>query len=228
MPWNTTASALGSRAGSIARGQAGPIGGLASSIGGFASSAGGGGSAGPVPGSHDRRRSSRRLTSASPLLGRGRERFSSLDLPIPEAEAEDELGPGGGGAASLEPLDDFQLFDPVAGVSTQTALGSQWMRATLDAESRNFLEFVRSELANRPPVVRGADAEAAEDELAGGEEGVRAKEMLFEELLPPARHPKIVAAQALLHVLALATKGLIAVSQTVDYGPIKLGVGEGV
>ena len=216
MPWNTTASALGSRAGSIARGQVGPIGGGPSSIGGFASSAGG--SDGQVPGSHDRRS---RLTSASPLLGRGRERFSSLDLPIPEAE--DEVGPGG---ASIDPLDNFQLYDPVAGVSTQTALGSQWMRATLDAESNNFLEFVRSELANRPPVVRGAEGEGAEDEVAAGEEGVGAKKMLFEELLPPARHPKIVAAQALLHVLALATKALITVSQSVDYGPIKLGIGE--
>ena len=217
MPWNTTASALGSRAGSIARGEAGPIGG---SIGGFASSAGG--SAGPVPGSHDRRS---RLTSASPLLGRGRERerFSSLDLPIPEAEAG--AGPGG---APFDPLDDFQLYDPVAGVSTQTALGSQWMRATLDAESKNFLEFVKSELATRPPVVRGAEGEEAEEELAGGDEGVGPREILFEELLPPARHPKIVAAQALLHVLALATKGLVTVSQRVDYGSIKLGVGEGI
>ena len=221
MPWNTTASALGSRAGSIARGQAGPIGGFPSSIGGFASSAGG--SDAPIPGSHDRR--SRRLTSASPLLGRGRERLSSLDIPIPEAE--EEAGPGG---VSLDPLGDFQLYDPVAGVSTQTALGSQWMRATLDAESNNFLEFVKSELANRPPVVRGgAEGEAAEGELAGGEEGVGAREpLLFEALLPPARHPKLVAAQALLHVLALATKGLITVNQRVDYGPIELGVGEGV
>ena len=222
MPWNTTASALGSHAGSIARSQAGPIiGGAPSSIGGFASSAGG--SAGPVPGSHDRR--SRRLTSASPLLGRGRERFGSLDLPIPEAE--DIAGPGG---ASLDLLNDFQLYDPVAGVSTQTALGSQWMRATLDAESKNFLEFVKSEIAIRPPVVRGAEGEEeAEDELAVGEEGVvGASEILFEELLPPARHPKLVAAQALLHVLALATKGLVTVSQRVDYGPIRLGIGEGI
>ncbi|KAL8794824.1 MAG: hypothetical protein Q9195_002652 [Heterodermia aff. obscurata] len=197
MPWNTTASALGSRAGSIARG---PIGG---SIGGFASSAGG--SAGPpVPGSHDRRS---RLTSASPLHGRGRERLSSLDLPAPEAEV-DPL------------LDDFQLYDPVAGVSTQTALGSQWMRATLDAESKNFLEFIRSELAIRPPVAEGEGAE---------EEGIGASgDILFEEMLPPGRHPKLVAAQALLHVLALATKGLITVSQRVDYGPIRLGIGEGV
>ena len=222
MPWNTTASALGSRAGSIARGQAGPIGGAPSSIGGgFASSAGG--SVGPpVPGSHDRR--SRRLTSASPLLGRGREqRFSSLDLPIPEAEDE-AAGPGG---APLDPLDNFQLYDPVAGVNTQTALGSQWMRATLDAESQNFLEFVKSELAARPAVVRGVEGEEGAEEE---EEGVAvgAREVLFEELLPPARHLKLVAAQALLHVLALATKGLVTVSQSTDYGAIKLGVGEGV
>ena len=102
------------------------------------------------------------------------------------------------------------------------------MRATLDAESKNFLEFVKSELATRPPVVHGAEGEEGEEEIAGGDEGVGPREILFEELLPPARHPKIVAAQALLHVLALATKGLVTVSQRVDYGSIKLGVGEGI
>ena len=95
------------------------------------------------------------------------------------------------------------------------------MRATLDTESNNFLEFVKTEITKKPvPAVED------EDELA--RETTPAKEIFFEELLPPARHTKIVAAQALHHVLALASKGLIGVRQDVDYGPIALGVAEGV
>lgn len=207
MPWNTTASALGSRPGSIARGQQGPLSaaaGFPSSIGGFASSVSAIAPGATIPGSHDRRR----LTSASPLVGRGRQRFSSIELPIQEA----------GDDFSLGPLDEGELYGPAAGVSTQQAEESQWMRATLDAESNNFLDFVKAEIAKRP-------VPEDEDELAAE---TRGKEMFFEELLPPSRHTKIVAAQALHHVLALASKGLLAVTQAEDYGPIALGVGDGL
>ena len=211
MPWNTTASALGSRAGSIARGA--PL----SAVGGFPSSSVG------QPGSLDRRR----LTSASPLVGRGHHRLSSLDLPIQEAEDDDLVGGGGGGGSSLGALDEFeyQLYGPAAGVSTQQAAESQWMRATLDAESNNFLEFVKSEISKRLVV-----AEEGDEGLAGRETGVgMGKEIFFEELLPPERHTRVVAAQALHHVLALATKGLVSVRQEVlEYGPIAIEVGEGV
>lgn len=121
-------------------------------------------------------------------------------------------------------MDDFQLYGPAAGVSTQQAAESQWMRATLDAESKNFLDFIKTEVSKKEAAVA---EELDEDELAGEEvRGLRA--MAFEELLPPQRHTKVVAAQALHHVLALATRGLITVSQRVDYGPIVLGVGDGV
>lgn len=103
-------------------------------------------------------------------------------------------------------LSDFQLYGPAAGVSTQTAAESQWIRATLDHESNNFLEFLKFEIA--------------------GKEGERS--VLFEELLPPPQHTKIVAAQALHHVLALTTKGIIHVKQNDHYGPIALSLLEGV
>lgn len=215
MPWNITASAQASRTGSIARGPA-------PSLGGFASSAGGPGSAvapgAPVPGSHDRRS---RLTSASPLVGRGRQRYSSIDLPIAEAEDESALG----GAGSSAGGDSFQMYGAAAGVSTQQAAESQWMRSTLDAESNNFLEFMKTEISNKMAVVAG-EGEGERDELVGEQE--QAKEMNFEELLPSTRHTKVVAAQALHHVLALATKGLVHVRQVVEYGDIVLGVREGV
>lgn len=92
------------------------------------------------------------------------------------------------------------------------------MRATLDAESNNFLEFVKVEIKAKPVVMEEGEG----DELAG-EVGM-GKRMFFGELLPPERHTKMVAAQGLLHVLALATKGLLRVRQGEHYGAIALEV----
>ena len=201
----------GSRQGSSARGR-----GFGGSIGDFASSAGAQGSlpgTGRMPGSLDRRAS--RITSASPLLGRGTQRFSSIELP-PHDDDDDLLG-GPGGSSSHSAADDFQLYGPAAQVSTQTAAESQWMKAALDQESSNFLEFVKSEVSTRLPTL--PEGEELQDDAR------LHQPILFEELLPPARHTKIVAAQALHHVLALATRGLINVRQEDrDYGPIELGL----
>lgn len=88
------------------------------------------------------------------------------------------------------------------------------MRATLDQESNNFLEFVKVEIAAKPVP---ADEE---DELAGETR----RSMFFGELLPPEKHTRTVAAQGLHHVLALATKGLLRVQQGEHYGAIALEV----
>ncbi|KAL9639966.1 MAG: hypothetical protein Q9164_000595 [Protoblastenia rupestris] len=225
-PWNTTASALASRHGSsVARAQAG---GFPSSIGGFPTSA-----AGPstLPGiglgSFDRRAS--RITSASPLVGRGPERYSSLEIP---AGDEDELL----GAPALvsddqyqgfnDDYDSFQIHGPAAGVGTQTAAESQWMKATLDREASNFLEFVKAEIAALPPRRPRfeRDIDDDEDELSLPVEAVARPAVLFEDLLPPAQHSAIVAAQALHHVLALATKSLVDVKQDEPFGGIRLSL----
>ncbi|KAI4111863.1 MAG: hypothetical protein LQ339_000322 [Xanthoria mediterranea] len=208
-PWNRSASARDSRQGSIGRGQ-----GFASSIGGFGTS-GGRPSSLPIvggPGSMDRRAS--RITSASPLIGRGGpERYS--DLEVPNFDDENELL---GGPSTSIAGDDFELHGPAAGVDTQTTAKSQWMRAALDAESNNFLEFVKTEVATK-----AARAAGGENDLPGA--GVAGPDsVLFEDLLPPAQNTTTVAAQALLHVLALATKGMLHVEQEEHYGPIGLGL----
>lgn len=172
--------------------------------------------AGGQPSSLDRRAS--RITSASPLLGRGLERYSSLELPA--QEDEDELS-GGHDLPSSRATDNFQLYGPAAGVSTQTAAESQWMRATLDHESSNFLEFLKAEFERKM-----ASVEEEGQESTGV--NVLRNSIVLEELLPPSQHTKVVAAQALHHVLALATKGLIAVQQDLAYGPITLGLLAGV
>lgn len=215
MPWNITASLHGgSRAGSrqASSAHARPF--LGSGIGGL-SSAGGpsslaGGELGP-PATLPRRPS--RITSASPLIGRGPqiERLSSLESIEHGGDDDDFLL--GGQEVLVGEEEEFQLYGPAAGVDTQTAAQSQWMKATLDQESSNFLDFLRAEVATK---VRPEEEEAAEGE------GVRS--VTFEELLPPTSHSKIVAAQALHHVLALASKGLVGVRQDEGYADIHIRV----
>lgn len=218
MPWNITASAQGSRlASSVVRGLGFPL-----SVGGFPSSAGGPSSVPRVEGGPMgalSRRSSRR-TSASPLLGRGEERLSSLELP----EHGDETDFLGGPFASDGPggdSDGFELFGPGADVDIQTAASSRWIRASLDKESSNFLEFVKARLDAEP---------SPDDDNEEGREGGIPKNTTveFEELLPPALHTKMVAAQAIHHVLALATKNILNIQQTEGYGPIVLSLAAGV
>ena len=194
MPWNVSSS--------VARGYAGSLG------GGFGASGGRPSSLPPrvssaVPGSLERRAS--RITSASPLVGRGIRRHSSLELPT--QEDEDELL--GNRTVQGSEANDFELYGPAAGVSTQTAAESQWVKATLDRESGNFLGFVKAEITAKEQRMEAGAADTSE-------------EVEFEELLPPTQHSKIVASQALLHVLSLATKGLIFVRQEMGYGPIAI------
>lgn len=180
-----------------------------SSAGGFLTSAGRPSSVsvvGGVPGSMDRRIS--RIPSASPLVGRGPQRYSSLELHIDDGEGELL---GGHDVSMSNAEDEFQLYGPAAGVSTQVAAESQWMRATLDQESNNFLEFVRNDIA--------AKAADVDDEAP--------RSVFFDNLLPTSQHSHIVAAQAFHHVLALATKGLIDVQQDLAYGRISLGLPSG-
>lgn len=147
------------------------------------------------------------MTSASPLTGRGPAQEHHGDLDIPGFD-EDENYLLGGPSTSVAG-DDFQLYGPAAGVDTQTAAQPQWMRATLDAESKNFLAFIKAEVAGK----------AAHE---GGAETMMTRGVFFEDLLPPATNSKIVAAQGLLHTLTLATKGLVQVRQEEDYGAIEL------
>ncbi|KAG8528697.1 uncharacterized protein KY384_006384 [Bacidia gigantensis] len=213
-PWNTTASALASRHGSsIAHSH------VPSNIGGFPSSAGGTAPPTTLPlrqGSH--------IPTASPLIGRGSHRFSSLKLPSDDGNGELDLGAGGfpsddaiGGMGAE--YDDFELHGPAAGVGTQTQMQSQWLRDTLDREAANFLEFVREATTT-------GKGEDDDDELTAEEPGEGQGSIDFEKLLPPDQHSTVVAAQAFHHVLALATMGNLDVQQAAPFGPIKMKVAE--
>ena len=190
------------------RGFTGSLGGFPSSIGGLGSLPG----PGRIPGSLDRRAS--RITSASPLVGRGPQRLGSLELPLHDDDI-DLLG--GATVSSSQAAADFQLFGPAAGVDTQTAADPQWMKATLDRESGHFLMFVKDEMAAKLALLPEEAVELSPN--------ARLQQSVFFEDILPVNNTKIVAAQGLLHVLTLATRGLIKVHQEQrNYGPIELGL----
>jgi meiotic recombination protein REC8, fungi type len=152
-----------------------------------------------------RRRS--RLTSASPLMGRGVMAGDLDDFQLGGSQIDIGMTAG----------DDFELFGPAAGVDTQTAAQSQWQRAVLDSESDHFLEFVQAGIKEMN--------EARATALVGDEEDETSQGTIdFDTLLPPNSHTSIVAAQALLHVLTLATRNLLSVGQEEAYGPITMQV----
>lgn len=230
MPWNLAASIRGSRHGSSVS-LPHPFG----SLGEFSSRGG----PGPLSATGFRRPGGR-LTSASPLAGRGlgldlagHDALSSLSIPGNEGDDLDILGGfdlntylegelDADRRAGAEAHDSFQLFGPAAAVDTQTAAQSQWLAATLDQESRNFLDFVRNRIEALPaaadhgtPVTKRRDEAEADDTLSEAERQNREsrKEITFSALLPPESNTRVVATQGLMHVLALATEGILAVRQ---------------
>jgi meiotic recombination protein REC8, fungi type len=171
-----------------------------------------------------------RFTTASPLQGRGpplplSQRISIISTPdrgrvatsdVPEND-EEMLG------GELPPLRDeseeFRLYGPAAAVDTQTAAQSQWIAAALDSESRNFLDFLDAQIQAQAPTIEGEQ----------GEKGERlTRSATFETLLPPTEHSRLVAAQAFLHVLTLASKNLVMVRQEEGIGDIELTIAVGV
>ena len=168
------------------------------------------------------RRASRMGGSASPLVGRSTGAFPTGDefgdLQGLGAEEEEDREEGGIALPIDEQGSQFQLFGPAAGVSTQTAQESHWVKGALQQESLNFLEFVRAEVGSRRGEEEGADGEDEEGALRGNM-------MLFGDLLPPTRYSRIVAAQAFLHVLVLASRGLVEARQR-EKGDIWVGVRE--
>lgn len=150
-----------------------------------------------------------RLITASPLHGRGLPAGNDTDYDLNLVNS----------AAGMEPTatDEFELFGPAAQVDTQTAAESQWARKALDGESANFLEFVKAGIEELDQERDAAPPGDEEDENLFGC-------IAFDQLLPPLNNSRVVAAQGLLHVLALVTKNALAASQDEAFGPIGLKV----
>jgi hypothetical protein len=78
---------------------------------------------------------------------------------------------------------------------------SQLTVSSLDDTDKNFIDFLR---------VRVQNAQLSQD----GMESPRSQKITFSKLLPPKFTSRTVATQALMHVLTLATKNVIQVSQS--------------
>ena len=179
---------------------------------------------------------SRRLASASPLIGRGAplpENLDQLDMLDDDQimygrddneefenetlRKEDSQHPRM--SSSQAEAAEFEVYGPAAQVDTQTAAASQWVRDVLDRESGNFFDYVSNTIS-----------EKYSDELAFEDDSEVDKHVTFEELFVPEINSKMVAAQAFYHVLSLATKNRVWVKQYVNkdvfepFGEIQIGV----
>lgn len=212
MPWNTYAS---SRPGSVRPGL---------SVAGASSSVQGRGTFDiNIPSSNVKRVS--QLIRESPLDRRRRLARESVLGGSPN-RFDTDLGSMGGdfdmnddeldAQLAGDPDEEFELYGPAADVSTQEAATSQWVAETLEKEAFNFLEFLHTTIQQKEK----------DDDVQMEDEGVTA--ITFQTLLPPEHNTEIVAAQGLLHVLSLATKGLIDVRQDEAFGDINLSIVGGI
>ncbi|KAG6011156.1 hypothetical protein E4U43_008489 [Claviceps pusilla] len=150
-----------------------------------------------VPGSATRAPGSaqKSITAPSPLHGRGSivgsiERHSDpVDEPFKDVIG---LGPEPDSSLFGQDPDDADLNGP-------DNSNNQGSIAGLDISSHDFLDYVTEQIHHRG------------DSRLNPQDGKRW--IRFEQLASPAIHSKMVAAQAFLHILSLATKNVIAVEQ---------------
>lgn len=177
MPWNITASAQSSRHGSaLGTRRAGP--GQIGRPHSVVSS----GADGVTNAGLDARRG--RLTSASPLAGRGAMRgpmdlAGGMDWPSDQDIDLDSLNGIGVG--------DYDMGDD----GPDGKAGAKPHSENLDHQSVNFLTFVQERIGD----------------------GTNKAAIAFSSLLPPQSNSSVVATEAFLHVLTLATSGGLRVRQ---------------
>lgn len=111
-----------------------------------------------------------------------------------------------------DPDEEFELNLPLGDPSTEDSATNRWISEKLEREAFNFLDFLRTTIRHK--VDTGVEQQDMTQDSV----------VTFEELLPLDSNNEIVAAQGLLHVLSLATKGLINVKQDEAFGSIELGV----
>ncbi|KAK2747159.1 hypothetical protein FQN57_002416 [Myotisia sp. PD_48] len=125
----------------------------------------------------------RRLTSASPLAGRGKS-----DL---RAGINQEIN-----INDVPLLGDNIDHDDQASIMSLSDKVPKWMNSNLDQQSVNFYDFLQMGFQ-----------EFLETRNSG---------IAFSSLLPPESNSKIVATQALLHILTLTTSGALRVRQDLE------------
>jgi meiotic recombination protein REC8 len=203
MPWNITASIQSSRHGH----RYGSVSEL--------SSRARNGSIGP------RARGRQRLTSASPLAGHGyragQERLSSMEL----------LGDFGDDLDLTRYLEGELATDreTIGSISSRRNTALKCVALTLDRESLNFLDFIKSKLEVSADDDEGSVGGSPGSTLSGTI-STKTGQTTFATLLPLASTTRAVATQGLMNLLTLATKGVVDVHQGpyVDESTDGLGV----
>ncbi|KAL6239492.1 hypothetical protein BDW75DRAFT_198317 [Aspergillus navahoensis] len=203
MPWNITASVQSSRHGASAANIFGGFGSVSDlSSRGMAESVASFGRA-PSVGPSGIGRAWNRLTSASPLAGRGFPYdFDNLSLPGHLDDDLDKLeGFDLGNYLDDNVMGDYNSNADVAGPPHRSQeLQNSLTESVMDQEGLNFLDFLAAKIEAQKPA----------DEFA---EGASASEITFSTLLPPQKTSAAVATQGLMHILALTTKGFLRVRQ---------------
>lgn len=113
---------------------------------------------------------------------------------------------------AASPDEEFELNDPVEASSTQDTATHRWDSENLEKEAFNFLDYLYTSIKKKE---KGRVVEIDAEENTS---------MTFAELLPTKSINEVAAAQGMLHVLSLATKGLINVRQDVAFGNITLSI----
>ncbi|CAG8398639.1 unnamed protein product [Penicillium salamii] len=135
-----------------------------------------------------------RLASASPLAGRGYRDIEDLDFGDDldlTRYLEGEL------ATDRENISSISPKRSLLGVA----------KASLDTESLHFFDFMKSRMG----VEKGISLSPRGRGLASSVD--RVDSITFASLMPPVITTRAVATQALVHVLALATKGVVCIHQ---------------
>jgi meiotic recombination protein REC8, fungi type len=222
MPWNITASIQGSRHGSSVPSLPRPFESVDLSARRPVASFG---------------RVGHYFASSSPLAGRGlgldpsgRNRHSSFSVPRIDSEDLDTLGDLDlntylgdevhGDLANVGPLGDLgscHAFEPGLAIETRTDNEFQRLSSTLDQDSRNFLEFMRNQVESLTPGIDVAEGKRPRNVEDNSIEKILLKEVTLSLLLPPETTTRAVATQALMHILTLATKDILAVRQETSH-----------
>lgn len=148
-------------------------------------------------------RSRNRLTSASPLAGRGFPYdLDNLSIPGHYDDDLDKLeGFDLGNYLDENVMGDSNSNADAAGPSHRSQeLQNSLTESVMDQEGLNFLGFLAAKIQSLKPAEESA-------------EGASATEITFSTLLPYQDTSATVATQGLMHILALATKGFLKVRQ---------------
>jgi hypothetical protein len=156
-----------------------------------------------------------RLTSSSPLAGRslaidpvGHDRLSSLSLTGDDFDILDSFDMEAylGDERDMGRADTFNAFGGGPDAGVQGSPEAEETLANLSQVDRNFLEFLKGRIKSQQATVTASN-------MPTSQLGRSKKEMTLCMLLPPENTTRAVATQGLMHVLTLATQNILVVHQ---------------